>query len=303
MDGSVFWPAPQSAWGWPPPVEIDPTPSGDYRYQYSLDVDQASKSFTLTSGVSNQFNLQMSKRISMDPDGAAVVLDFTMRNTGWRAKQWAPWEVTRVGPNGLTFYATGSLPPTSGTWPALPVTVAGGVTWFQHRSSSSQAKLFADTSEGWLAHTDGFLVMVKCFEKIPTYAAAPGEQQIEIYDRGSFVEVEAQGAYESIPGGGQLHWNHRWFLREMPAGAVMQPGNAQLVALARTVCGGSSVPSPPPTPPTPPAPTPQPVGGGCCRFGAACGDCGSDGSGWCHQSASNCQVCTGSFDYNAQTPS
>merc|ERR1719491_2861344 len=120
MDGSVFWPAPQSAWGWPPPVEIDPTPSGNYQYQYSLDVDQASKSFTLTSGVSDALSLQMSKRISMDPDSGAVVLDFAMRNTGWQARSWAPWEVTRVGPNGLTFYATGSLPPTSGTWPALP---------------------------------------------------------------------------------------------------------------------------------------------------------------------------------------
>merc|ERR1719491_1409676 len=251
MDGSVFWPAPQSAWGWPPPVEIDPTPSGNYQYQYSLDVDQASKSFTLTSGVSNALSLQMSKRISMDPDSGAVVLDFAMRNTGWQARSWAPWEITRVAANGLTFYATGSLPPTSGTWPALPVTNAGGITWFQQRSSSSQAKLFADTSEGWLAHTDGFLVMVKCFEKIPTYAAAPGEQQIEIYDRGSYVEVEAQGAYQSIPAGGQLNWLHYWHLREMPAGAVMQPGNAQLVALARDVCGATNV-----------VPAPTPGGGG-----------------------------------------
>merc|ERR1711972_1229682 len=30
--------------------------------------------------------------------------------------------------------------------------------------------------------------------------------------------------------------------------------------------------------------------GGCCRFGADCGDCGEDGTGWCHQSASNCTV-------------
>merc|ERR1719362_1783123 len=43
--------------------------------------------------------------------------------------------------------------------------------------------------------------------------------------------------------------------------------------------------------------------GGCCRFGASCGDCGEDGTGWCHQSASNCAVCTGSFDSSAPAPS
>merc|ERR1712241_390336 len=42
--------------------------------------------------------------------------------------------------------------------------------------------------------------------------------------------------------------------------------------------------------------------GGCCRFGADCGDCGEDGTGWCHQSASNCVQCTGSFDSSASAP-
>merc|ERR1740129_2255635 len=50
-----------------------------------------------------------------------------------------------------------------------------------------------------------------------------------------------------------------------------------------------------------PSPTPSP-GPGCCMFGADCGDCGDDGTGWCHQSASNCDVCTGSFDSSASAP-
>jgi len=43
-------------------------------------------------------------------------------------------------------------------------------------------------------------------------------------------------------------------------------------------------------------------GSGCCRFGADCGDCGDDGTGWCHQSASNCAECTGSYDAGAPSP-
>merc|ERR1712110_822206 len=68
--------------------------------------------------------------------------------------------------------------------------------------------------------------------------------------------------------------------------------------------GSSPSPSPPPTPyPTlPPSPTPSPVGNGCCKWGGGCGDCGNDGSGWCHQSASNCQACTGWWDGNSEAP-
>jgi len=68
-----------------------------------------------------------------------------------------------------------------------------------------------------------------------------------------------------------------------------------------TGCADVSVSlSPAPTPSPPPTP---PTGGGCCRFGASCGDCGDDGSGWCHLSASNCAVCTGIFDTSGSAPS
>jgi len=74
------------------------------------------------------------------------------------------------------------------------------------------------------------------------------------------------------------------------------------ISISRT--GSSPGPSPPPTPfPTlPPSPTPSPAGNGCCKWGGNCGDCGNDGSGWCHQSASNCQACTGWWDGNDRRP-
>jgi len=50
------------------------------------------------------------------------------------------------------------------------------------------------------------------------------------------------------------------------------------------------------------SPSPPGGSGGCCKFGADCGDCGDDGTGWCHLSASNCQVCTGTFDSSAPSP-
>merc|ERR1719442_268359 len=52
-----------------------------------------------------------------------------------------------------------------------------------------------------------------------------------------------------------------------------------------------------------PSPSPPSGSGGCCRFGADCGDCGDDGTGWCHLSSSNCNTCTGTFDPSAASPS
>jgi len=61
--------------------------------------------------------------------------------------------------------------------------------------------------------------------------------------------------------------------------------------------------SQPPTPsPVPPSPGNGGGGGGCCQFEADCGDCGEDGTGWCHLSVSNCATCTGFFNYSATTP-
>ena len=67
-------------------------------------------------------------------------------------------------------------------------------------------KLFADGREGWLAHVDGDALLVKTFAVVPRAAQAPGEAQIEIYatPAHTYVEVEVQGAYETIAPGAAL---------------------------------------------------------------------------------------------------
>lgn len=235
MDGAIFWPGPQSGWGWPPPLEIDPTPSKDYALAYDLEVDRNARAFVLTSPVSPQVNLQLSKRVSMDAERGAMVLDYSIKNTGGETQSWAPWEIARVRPGGLTFYTTGASPPTSGPWPALPVVEAAGATWFQQKATGG--KLYADTGSGWLAHTDGELVFVKCFEKLATGSHAPGEQQVEIYDGGDYVEVEQQGTYAPIAPGARLQWRVFWYLRPMPPGASATAGNPELLAFVQGLCG------------------------------------------------------------------
>lgn len=98
---------------------------------------------------------------------------------------------------------------------------------------------------------------------------------------------------QAFTGNGQI-FEVDWVRVEQRNGAPSPPGPP------------TPTPTPPypfPTPtPTPPTPTP-PSSGGCCKFGSQCGDCGNDGTGWCHQSASNCAVCTGDFDAGGQAPS
>merc|ERR1712045_168536 len=58
-----------------------------------------------------------------------------------------------------------------------------------------------------------------------------------------------------------------------------------------------------PAPPSPGPAPPSPASGGCCKFGPDCAGCGDDNTGWCHQSAANCEICTGTFDASAPAPS
>lgn len=264
-DGSVFWPSPQDAWPssgeykhWPPPVEIDPVPALSLGLATATGVygvysgSMNSTSVTLTSAVASSFALQVVKTFSVVPDRGAIALDYQLINTGSKEAKWAPWEITRVAIGGLTFWMAGAEDP-KGALSSYVVSQAGAA-WFLQDSSQNNGKLWADTSEGFLAHTDGKLLLVKCFEKIAAEAAAPGESQIEVYSNSSlmkrYVEVEAQGAFRAIAPGGSLAWHMEWYLRALPASVLAAVGESrdltaaigsqQLVSFASGLCRGTS---------------------------------------------------------------
>ena len=139
-----------------------------------------------------------------------------------RDGKFAPWEVTRVWPGGLTFYPTGAAHPRAGGGFALPPTRdAAGCTWYQHPGNAPGAdqKLLADGAGGWLAHVAGDVVLVKTFTAVSAAQAAPGEAEIEIFvdGQGRYVELEEQGAYQSLPRGQTLAWPVTWIIRKLPA--------------------------------------------------------------------------------------
>jgi hypothetical protein len=230
--GSTFWTSPQSQWGWPPVHEIDAAP-------YVVANGDAPDTLVLRGPASEMLDVSVEKRFAADRARRAFVLTFSVVNHATSAARVAPWQVTRVQPGGLAFFATGLgvLPHSD-----LPVVDVDGVTWLHHDAAviGGHQKLFADTAEGWIAHLDGDTLFVKTFDVVSRDVQAPGEAQVELYASSAhrYLEIEAQGACETIVPGGALAWRVEWRVRGVPPGVPLAVGSAALVAFARAVAAG-----------------------------------------------------------------
>ncbi|MES1157693.1 MAG: DUF4380 domain-containing protein [Haliangium ochraceum] len=226
--GSTFWTSPQSVWGWPPVPEIDHAP-----YRASV----VGRSIVMRSAHSASLGVEVEKILSADRARGAILFEYRIHNLGQAPLQTAPWQITRVAPGGLTFYPSGEghFAPSN-----LHVREQDGVTWFDYDRSkiTGDQKLFADGREGWLAHVDRDALLVKTFSAAPRAAHAPGEAQIEIYANPAhtYIEVEVQGAYETIAPGGALVWQVVWLVRHLPADLLpARAGSGPLLAHVRAL--------------------------------------------------------------------
>ena len=225
--GSTFWTSPQSAWGWPPVPEVD-------HAAYRASIEESA--IVMRSAPSASLGVEIEKRFSADRARGAVLFEYRIHNLGPEPIQTAPWQITRVGPGGLTFYPSGegAFPPSN-----LGVQDALGATWYDYDRASitEHQKHFADGREGWLAHVDGDALLVKTFPAVPRAAHAPGEAQIEIYasPAHTYVEVEAQGAYEIVHPGAALTWQVVWLARRLPPKLSVSVGSAALLAHVRAL--------------------------------------------------------------------
>jgi hypothetical protein len=225
--GSTFWTSPQSAWGWPPVPEVD-------HAEYRASIEDSA--IVMRSARSASLGVEIEKRFSADRARGAVLFEYRIHNLGTVPLRTAPWQITRVGPGGLTFYPSGdgAFPPSN-----LGVHDALGATWYDYDRASitEHQKHFADGREGWLAHVDGDALLIKTFPAVPRAAHAPGEAQIEIYasPAHTYVEVEAQGAYEIVDPGEALTWEVVWLARRLPPKLSVSVGRQALLAHVRAL--------------------------------------------------------------------
>jgi hypothetical protein len=202
----------------------------------------AGDTLSLASATSGALGLSVTKTFSIDSAAGVVTIDYGLVNRGTQARSVAPWEITRVAAGGLTFFPMGDGAPTKGTQDLLSLQMSGGVAWFAYDAATitNEQKVFADGNEGWIAHVDGDLLLVKAFGNTPAAQAAPGEAEIELYTDAAhtYIEVENQGAYASLAPGASSQWTVRWFLRKLDPSISVQVGSADLVSAVRMLVKG-----------------------------------------------------------------
>lgn len=226
QDGSVFWPSPQTLFDWPPPEEIDSSP-----YTALVTDDQ----LTLTSPNSADLGLTVTKLFTPTHSASgvpAILVLYTMTNTGTSVLEVAGWEISRVTA-GMAFFPTGP----QGVLPSS--TLSGSEidahTWYAYDSTGLMEvpKMFADGSGGWLTWSTGDAVVIKSFQDVDFAEFAPGEGEIEIYadPSGDYFEVEQQGPLQSIAPGASASWTVNWIGVPVPDGANTSEGSSDLIAL------------------------------------------------------------------------
>lgn len=227
--GSTFWTSPQSAWDWPPPAEIDTDP-----YRPTVHDDRV----VFEGAPSRALGVAVTKSFLVTDEGV-VVIEYTVTNRASTGTSLAPWEVTRVAHEGVTFFPCSARiePPGARRPPeSMPI---GGLLWILHeRPAPEDQKLYASGSKGWLAHATAGFLFVKTFPEVASGAAAPGEAEVEIFVNRSprYVELEQQGAFAALAPGASVSWTVEWRLVPLPADAAPLPGDAALVrAVERTL--------------------------------------------------------------------
>jgi hypothetical protein len=177
----------------------------------------------------------------------AIDIVYSITNQGAAAMTTGHWEVTRVYPNGLTFFPA---PPAASKPPLVAnpgvvnpcVTVANGTVWLDHSkyvpgTPAKYGKYSTDASGGWVAHVvpdtggKGDILLVKTFKDIPDGTAGTGHGEVEVYYREdrSYEEVEDHHEQAMFAVGAKIDWPVRWYLRRLPTTITRTAGNQMLV--------------------------------------------------------------------------
>jgi hypothetical protein len=234
--GSTFWPSPQAPWFWPPPEALD---SG----RYTGGVKGAA--VELTSGKDKRTEYVFSKTFRADDGDTSVTITYAIRNAGAKARQVAPWAITRVLPGGLTFWPKGTGQDTGLLAPMLKE--SGGALWFDYagvKVPDEDAQAYGDGGPGgWLAHVSkSGLLLIKKFPDVAPEAQPKGEREIELYTdpKKNYQEIEHQGPMVELKPGDATTWEVKWFLRRLPAGAAKKVGDEKLLKFVESVVTGSA---------------------------------------------------------------
>lgn len=231
--GSTLWISPEATlWMQPPPAPIDSDP-------YTATATDTT--LTLQGMPYAKLGIRVTKTVTTDAAQGAFKLKYELINTSQADVKMAPWEVTRVRPRGVTFFPKGpSISLSMGA--TFPTTEANGIVWYTYDANAvtADSKLYADATEGWVAHAAASLLFIKSFADVTADKLAPKEGDVELYTNKlhTYVEIENQGAYVNIAPGASASWTVTWYLRKLPAGVEAMAGSEALAKLVRDTIAG-----------------------------------------------------------------
>ena len=203
--GSTFWVSPQSYWGWPPIPEHD-------EMAYSVDELPDEGRIIMTSQLSEKIPLRIIKDFSTDAKDGSFVITYSLKNEADSVWKAAPWEITRVPPEGLIFFNTPEDVDLSAS--PIPFKAEYGINWYE-TDQADRNRIINFDGKGWLGYVGNGLLFIKKFQDIDKTQPAPRSNEIQIYvNKGkTYIEIENQGAYTVLQPGESLSWTVRWYLQ------------------------------------------------------------------------------------------
>jgi hypothetical protein len=242
--GSTLWTSPASDWVVPgtfvPPAVVDSDP-----YTATVSNDGV---ITATSqpSTANGKRFVISKVFHADLAKNAIVIDYKITNTGTAAFRLSHWEVTRVFPNGLMFFPSGTMTKLDFLPQVVQVKQAQGYTWYDnttHVMGKGESKAGTDSPGGFIAqvapNTKGDLLFIKAFKGITVAAEPPGHYPIEFFcnDPHTYVEIEDHSSYDQVAAGATYTQTVTWYLRRLPTGTDRSAGSAALITATQSTLG------------------------------------------------------------------
>jgi hypothetical protein len=250
--GSTLWSAPEGQWmvagvataGSPGMMIVPAFDTLPYPMTVATDNSFSGSGPNVTF---SNMTFNFTKKFSANLAAGAIDIVYSITNQGTASMTLGHWEVTRVFPNGLTFFpapAAGAMAAQIAN-PAVVnpcVTTAAGAVWLDHSKYNSGAamsygKYSVDAGGGWIAHVvpdasgKGDLLLVKSFMQIPVNTAGTGHREVEVYYRPdrTYEEIEDHHAQAMFTPGQKIDWPVRWYLRRLPTSVTRTAGNQQLV--------------------------------------------------------------------------
>jgi hypothetical protein len=241
--GSTLWTSPASDWvigAFDPPSVVDRDP-----YTTTVSADGVITASNVPSTVNGK-RFTITKVFRADLANQAIIIDYKITNNGAAAFRLSHWEVTRVFPDGLTFFPTGSSSKVDFLPQTMQLTQAQGYTWYDnttHVASKGESKAGAETLGGFIAHdaphAKGDILFLKVFKDVAPTAAPPGHFEVELFssDAHTYVELEDHSSYDLIAPGQTYTQTVRWYVRRLPIGTDRKVGSAALLAAVKNALG------------------------------------------------------------------